>query len=206
MDGLVEWVTRHAQHAHWMLFGLVLLAGINFPISIDLVLLCAAFLAAKLIPEHTVHLFLSILVGCYLSGWCGYWFGRLIGRRFAHVKALSWLLNAPRLEKMRKFYEKWGAAAYIIGRFIPFGVRNCMFMSSGMSKVNFKHFALVDAVGCTFWCTIMFFLFYVLAQNYQMLWHYLKVFNLLIFLAFGVTVIAFFWYKSRKKSHGTNVP
>ncbi len=205
MNGIVEWITSYAQHAHWLLFGLTLLAGVNLPVSIDLVLFCAAFLSARFVPEHTVLLFLSTLLGCYLSGWCGYWFGRLLCPYLAKVRVFSWLLKVERLEKVRKFYEKWGAPAYIIGRFIPFGVRNCLFMSSGLSKAPFKRFALIDAVGCSLWCSTMFFLFYTLSRNYEVLWHYLKVFNLVIFLFFGVTVIAIIWYKSRKKRRDTDV-
>src|SRR5262249_36255657 len=88
----------------------------------------------------------------------------------------------------------------IVGRFIPFGVRNCIFMSSGMSKMHFGKFALMDALACTIWSGTLFYLFLTLGQNYTTLCHHLKKFNLLLFTAFSVTVIGFIWYKARKKT------
>ena len=47
---------------------------------------------------------------------------------------------------------------------------------------------------------------YGLGQSYQMIWDYVKAFNILIFIAFGVTAIGFFWYKKRKKARISNLP
>jgi membrane protein DedA with SNARE-associated domain len=103
------------------------------------------------------------------------------------------------MDKARSFYEKYGFWTLVIGRFIPFGVRNCIFMTTGMSRFSFSRFMLMDAVACSLWVTISFYSFYTLGQNYQMIWHYLKTFNLLLFAAFSVTVISMICYKSRKK-------
>ena len=103
------------------------------------------------------------------------------------------------MEKIKQFYEKYGLWTLVVGRFIPFGVRNCIFMSSGMSKLHFGKFILMDAVACAVWCSSLFYLFYTLGQNYDVIWHYLKTFNLIVFAAFSVTVIGLIWYKIRKK-------
>jgi membrane-associated protein len=99
---------------------------------------------------------------------------------------------------MRSFHEKHGLWTLIVGRFIPFGVRNCLFMSAGMSKMSFGKFAYRDFIACSLWCCCCFSLFYLLGKNYQVLSHYIKTFNLFIFVAFGVTVIGAIWYKRRK--------
>jgi hypothetical protein len=60
------------------------------------------------------------------------------------------------MDKVKKFYEKKGVFAFIIGRFIPFGVRNALFMSSGMSRLPFYQFVLWDAIACAAWSSICY--------------------------------------------------
>jgi len=205
MDTLIDFITRHAHQAHWYVFTAIILAGFNIPISTDLLILISAFIAAAILPEHTWHLYLSILFGCYLSAWCAYWTGRLVGGQLQRITFFANLLKRDRMDRVKNFYERYGLLTLIIGRFIPFGVRNCIFMTTGMSKFNFYRFMLMDALACFLWCSISFYAFYTLGQNYQVIWHYLKAFNLLIFAAFSVTLISIIWYKKRKKVQSTQL-
>jgi len=199
MDSLIEWLLGHAQHAHWYIFGAILLAGFNVPISADILIVIAGFLASAVIPEHLWYLYFSIFLGCYFSAWIAYWLGRLLGKRLCKHPWFNRLMPPARLEKIQRFYAKHGLWTLLLGRFIPFGVRNCIFMSSGMSRVSFLKFALWDLLACCTWSSLSFYCFYVLGQNYQLLFNHLKTINMLIFLAFSVTVIGFIWYKQRKK-------
>lgn len=205
MDTVIDFITRHAHAAHWYVFGAIILAGFNIPISADILILLSAFIAATILPEHTWHLYFSVLLGCYLSAWCAYWVGRFLGGKMQKTSFFAKLLKQERMDKIRNFYEKYGLWTLILGRFIPFGVRNCIFMTTGMSKFNFYRFILMDALACFLWTTTCFYVFYTLGQNYQMVWHYLKTFNLLIFAAFSVTVISTIWYKNRKKARSTRL-
>lgn len=200
MEHLTSLITQHAQNAHWYIFVAIILAGFNIPFSADILILLAAVLAATLVPENTWILFSSILIGCYLSAMCAYWLGRLLGSTFIKSKFLSKFINPVRLTKIKKFYDKHGLWTLVIGRFIPFGVRNCIFMSSGMSKLHFGKFILMDAFACALWCSVAFYLFFSIGKNYETLWYYLKTFNIVIFAAFSVTVIGLIWYKHRKKA------
>lgn len=205
MNTLIEWITCHADYAHWYIFAAIILAGFNFPLCIDLLVLVSAFIAASILPEHTLHLFFSVLLGCFFSAWCAYWLGRLLGGKLQQMRLFSKLLQPKRMKKMRAFYEKHGLWTLIVGRFIPFGVRNCLFMTTGASKVNFLRFVLMDALACLIWCTTCFCAFYALGQNYRQVWKFIKTFNMLIFIAFSVTLITFIWYKNRRKSQKSNV-
>lgn len=200
MEYLTEWIAHHAPHAHWYFFIAIILAGFNIPLSIDLLVLLAAFIAATIAPENTWILFGSVVFGCYFSAMCSYWVGRLLGLPLSKSKFFSRFIPPERMAKIKQFYDKNGLWALILGRFIPFGVRNCLFMSSGMSKLHFGKFILMDTIACPLWCSVSFYLFFTLGKNYETLWQYLKTFNILIFAAFSVTVIGFIWYKSRKKT------
>jgi membrane protein DedA with SNARE-associated domain len=123
--------------------------------------------------------------------------GRLVGPRLAQLPLFEKLLHPERIQKMRRFYERRGLLALVVGRFIPFGVRNALFMSTGMSKLPFFTFVLRDALACSLWATVSFSSFYLLGQHLDLLWHYAKTFNLVIFTLFGVAAIACIWYKRR---------
>ena len=53
MEKWLEFTHAHAPHAHWIIFFAALLAGMNIPISIDLLMIISASLAAAVVP----HLF-----------------------------------------------------------------------------------------------------------------------------------------------------
>lgn len=205
METLIAWILEHSQHAHWFIFVAILLAGVNIPISADVLIVSAAVLAATLIPEHLWHLYLAIFFGCYFSAWIAYWFGRLAGKKLLRFGWFQRFFPAERISKIQLFYRKHGFWTLILGRFIPFGIRNCIFMSSGMSHVPFLRFALWDLPACLIWSALSFYLFFTLGRNYQVLLNHLKIVNMVIFLAFGVTVITFLWYKRRKKTAVENL-
>lgn len=199
MEALIEFVTQHVTLAPWFIFGAILLAGFNIPISVDLLVIISAILAATVAKEQVLLFYFTFFFGCLFSAWIAYWVGRLLGKKLIHVRWFKKLLSPEKIEKVRVFYEKRGLLTLLIGRFIPFGVRNVIFMSSGISKIPFKRFALYDLLACFVWSSTLFSLFYYASQNYQTLYGYMKTFNILIFSLFAVAVIGFIWYKRRKK-------
>jgi len=199
MDQLIEFIVNHSSYAPWMTFVLILLAGFNLPISIDVVMVLSAFLAATTIPEYTFSLYLSLLFGCYFSAWIAYWMGRKVGRKLLKTRYFSKILPETRLKKLSLFYERHGLLTLLIGRFIPFGVRSCIFITAGISKSNFGKFIRRDALACFIWTSVCFFSFYSIGQNYGKLIEKIKTLNLFIFLAFVVTVIIFVCYKMYRK-------
>jgi len=199
MQQLIDFIILHSSSAPWISFGLILLAGFSLPISIDVIIIVSAFLAATTIPEYTYPLYLSILIGCYFSAWITYWMGRKFGIKLLNIRYFSKILPPQRLEKVRVFYEKHGLWTLLVGRFIPFGVRIGLFLTTGMSKMRFGKFILRDALACTVWTSVNFSLFYTFGRNYHLLIERVKWINLFIFLAFGMTVIALIWYKRYKK-------
>ncbi len=201
IESLTTFVFSNAPIAHWVFFFALLLAGLNIPISADLVILSAALLAANVVPENTLILFLSVFLGCLFSAWVSYWVGRTVGPQVLKIPFFAKLLPEKRLQKTRVFYEKYGLWALIVGRFIPFGVRNCIFMSSGMSKIAFPKFVIRELIACLLWSLSLFYVFFTLGQNYSALYEKLKTFNILIFLILAVALMAFLWYKKKRKQN-----
>ena len=199
IDQVIQFISVHQAHAPWIVFGTLLLAGVNIPISIDIVLVFCAFLAASVIPESTYALYFSILIGCSVSGWLAYWLGRIGGRKILATKFISKFISEQKVEKVENYYKRNGILTLIVGRFIPFGIRNCIFLTTGISKMNFWKFALVDFLACAAWSSLMFFAFFHLGKNFDTLKQHLLLLNICLFLAFSVTLITIFWYKYKKR-------
>lgn len=198
MADFVLFLSNHAANAHWFILLGLLLAGCNLPISIDVLVIASALLSVHFVPDNTFLLYLTLLGGACLSAWISYFLGRTAGSRLKNWKLFRPLLSDKKIEGIQKFYQKYGIWAFVIGRFIPFGVRNCLFMTSGLSKMPFSRFILLDFIACFIWVSVFFPLFFYLGQNFETLWNQVKTLNLFIFLVFTVAVISFFWYKRVK--------
>lgn len=207
MNELFNFILEHKNHSLFIIFSCFLLAGMNIPISIDILMIICSILAAKFMPEYKWYLLGTAFLGCYFSAWIAYWMGRLFGVQLLKYKIFKKMLPESRLQKIRQFYQKHGFLTLLIGRFIPFGVRNGIFMSTGISKSNFTQFILRDLFTSALWAVSSFLLFYHLGLNFDYLIGYSKVMNVGIFLAFSVTVIAIIWYKRKKnkKSSQTEI-
>ena len=70
------------------------------------------------------------------------------------------MITPARMTKVQGYYEKHGALTLLFGRFIPFGVRNSLFLTAGMGKMNFARFAVYDFIACMI-SVVTFFILYV---------------------------------------------
>jgi len=197
---LLEKIITYQDQAPLFLFLLILLAGANVPISIDIILIISAFLAATMFPEKVFVFFFAFNFGCIFSAWISYWIGRKFGTKLLKIPFFAKAMPVKRVEKISLFYEKHGFWTFIIGRFIPFGIRNCLFMSSGMTKMSFYKFIIFDFIACSLWSCLFFFGFYSLGHNFDTLISHLKIINIGLFIAFSVTVIALICYKLKKRN------
>lgn len=198
MDSLISWITAHASIAHFAFFGLLMLAGFCVPISEDLVIISAAFIASTIIPENTWPLFIGVFLGSYLSDWEAYAIGRFGGPRLLKNKWFSRHISPVRVDKLSHFYNKYGFWTLLLGRFIPFGVRNALFITAGLGKMPFWRFIIADGIACIISNAALFSLAYWLGNNYTALFGALKIFNIVLFASAALlATIALFWYKKK---------
>jgi membrane-associated protein len=206
MESLVQWFSIHGQHAHYILFGLLLLAGFSLPISEEVMLMIGGILASSFIPERTIHLFFGVFLGCYFSDWIAYWLGRFLGYRLYSVRWLHFALCEKRVAKLNRFFASYGFLTLVIGRFIPFGVRNGIFMTAGIGKMHFGKFALIDILGCFCFSLLLFSLAYYCGANYEALAGTIKKGKVILFILFVLTVCAIgvvLWIKKRHSKQKT---
>ncbi|MBX7067175.1 MAG: DedA family protein [Parachlamydiales bacterium] len=200
MDSLIQFIFENAPYAHWIVFSALMLAGLNVPISEDLMIIFSAVLAATVVPENTYKLFMGVFLGAYISDWACYWLGRHFGPKLWNIKWFARSFDRKKIDQIHEYYNKYGFMTLLVGRFIPFGVRNGLFLTAGLGKMPFGKFLLSDGIACVISNTVLFTLAYHVGKNYEVLISMVKTFNIFLFSAFAVAGIAFFWYKRRKKA------
>lgn len=188
-QGLTDLIYQHSLYAHWIILGALLLAGFNIPISEDLMIITSAILASTIVPENTYKLFICLFLGCYVSDWIAYWLGRVLGPKLWQIKWFAKMMPESSYANLTQFYSKYGFFVLLIGRFIPFGIRNGLFITAGMMRMHFGKFLLSDGIACLISNLTLFSIVYSLGKNYEVIFEKLKVFNIYLFIGFLVMTI-----------------
>jgi len=200
IQSILTFICAHAHHAHWIIFGLLMLAGLSFPISEDILLLTGGAIASTCIPDQTLHLYTWIYFGCYLSAWEAYWIGRLLGPRLYTIRPFKYIITPERLDVLRHYYAKFGVFTFIVGRFVPGGIRNALFMSSGLTKMPFHLFILRDGLACLISTSTIFTIGFHFGENIEIIIYTVKHYSEIFGAIIAVLVLAglgYLWYIHR---------
>lgn len=203
METIANFACQNAHSAHWIFFLLLLLAGINIPISEDLILIMGGAVASICIPNEALFLFCWIYAGCIISAWEAYSIGRYFGPKLYEIKWLKNIVTRDRINKLHEYYEKFGILTFIVGRFIPGGVRNALFMSAGLGKMPFSTFLFRDSIACLISTSTLYYLGFLFGQNLQDIIYYFSKYNRLAFILFAciLFILGFYlWNRSRRRA------
>lgn len=201
MEAFLDFVQGNVQFAPLAFFGLLLLAGFNLPISEDLMLLSSALIAIKN-PHLKEQLFFGVFFGAYFSDLICYGFiGRYLGDKIFKIKFFANMISTEKLNKVNDFYNRYGVLTLIIGRFIPFGVRNALFITAGLGKMNAWKFAISDFIACVISCTFFFWLYFTYGESVIDI---VKRGNIILFTIFAAGLTGWFVHKKirQRKAKG----
>lgn len=196
METLTLLIESNVQYAHWIIFGALLLAGLNIPVSEDAMLFISAVLASRH-GEYLPHLFIGVYMGAYISDLICYSLGRFLGPKLFEIRFFANMVPPARIDKIHAFYEKYGIITLVVGRFIPFGVRNGLFLTAGLGQMKFLKFALSDLTACTI-STVTFFTLYYRYGGTVI--DYVKEGNLIVFSIAAIALLAYLIVKHRSKN------
>ena len=136
-----------------VLFGLVFVESgllVGFFLPGDTVLFTAGLLSAR--PGSPLSL-IVLAVGTGLAAVAGdaagYWTGRRLGRPWVERRSGRMAAHLPAAER---FYERWGWAAVVVARFIPW-VRTFTPVVAGLARMRYAAFLSANVVGALLWAT-----------------------------------------------------
>jgi membrane-associated protein len=93
--------------------------------------------------------FLLIRLAAFIGTQTGYWVGHKIGPPLFE-KHDGVILNKHVVEKTHEFFERYGARAVLLARFIPI-LRALIPMLAGISRMDIKKFTRLNFWGATIW-------------------------------------------------------
>lgn len=156
---LVEWLNPLELISR---FGDLALAGVVFIIFAECGLLIGFFLpgdsllfvTGMLIASGEIHhpIWLALILlaaAAVLGNLVGYWIGRKIGPKLFD-RPDSRFFKQIYVTKTHNFFEKYGAPAIVLARFVPI-VRTFITAVAGIAKMDFRHYAGFSAIGGILW-------------------------------------------------------
>ena len=88
METFIQFIQENGANAHFIIFGLLLLAGFNIPVSEDGMLFISALIATKF-PENFYLLFFGVYLGAYFSDLICYGLAVTFARKFGILNFLQ---------------------------------------------------------------------------------------------------------------------
>ena len=201
MNYLISILYDLAPYIHFVSFGLLLLAGLNLPVSEDLIFIISASIAATLARENTVYILIACVSGALLSDIMAFLIGKYFAAKIIKHKFVRKFIPTEKINTIAAFYKKYGNKTLFFGRFIPFGVRNAIFMTAGLVDVKLKRFVIIDSAALVITSTILFSLGYKFGENYTKILSYVGHIKVLIaIIVLIIIIVKIIIYYIRKKS------
>jgi membrane-associated protein len=115
------------------------------------------FTLGLLISQGTLHHSLAyvlplLILAAFGGSIAGYEIGRAMGPRIVHPHS-RWI-KPKHVEQTHAFFERYGARALILGRFVPI-VRTFITLIAGVSRMDRRQFYIYSAVGAVLWVVSM---------------------------------------------------
>lgn len=191
MGAILAWLGSHIHNFPLVIFVALLLGGFNLPVSEDLLVITSALLCQSEKANIPVF-YASIFFGATVSDWLVYFWGWLLGRGFISNRYFRKIIKKDNTIRFSKALERYGIFTYIIMRFIPFGVRNILSMTSGFVSFPFYKFVFFDAIATLCNTSALFALVYFFGSTGG---KYFKISGIVLFASFVVLLIYLFRIK-----------
>ncbi|MGP1437478.1 MAG: DedA family protein [Treponema sp.] len=194
MDLILAWLNCHVHSFPLVIFIALLLGGFNLPISEDVLVITSAILCqtekARIAPFY-----LAIFFGAVISDCIVYFWGWLLGRGFISIKLFTRIIKEDNTIRFSRALDKYGIFAYLIFRFIPFGVRNVMSMASGFLNFYFIKFLIFDSIAALCNTSVLFWFVYFFGRTGGT---YFKIFGIILFIL--LICLCIYLFRSNKFS------
>ena len=159
MPDIFNSLLNYVDYYPLVAFLALLLAGLNLPISEELIIITGALVSHEK-PSIMIPTLIAIFAGIFASDFFVYWIGTRFRKGAIKSKFFTRFIPKKAMDKMHYYLDKYGILTFIIGRFVPFGIRNTLFFSSGLFNLRFRVFALYDIIGAIISINVVFFLTY----------------------------------------------
>jgi membrane-associated protein len=172
--------------------------GLLFPIlpGDSLLFAIGLFIANGTLDFNLVTACVILSAAAFAGNVAGYEIGRAIGTPL--YRRQGRFVNAANFDKTHAFFERYGAKALILGRFVPI-VRTFITVVAGVGRMERRHFFLWSGVGAVLWAVGVTLAGYFLGQTFPGLKDHLEMVILLI-VAVSVLPMVYEYLKHRREA------
>jgi membrane-associated protein len=125
---------------------------VGFLLPGDTLLVISGLLTHRTHPVFGIDIWwvcLAIAFAAFLGGEVGYLIGHKAGPRIFERKE-SGLFSMENVRRTNAFFERFGALAIILARFVPI-VRTFAPVAAGVGHMNYRKYSLYNAMGALLW-------------------------------------------------------
>lgn len=150
---------------------------------------------------------LAFFLGSVIGDNTGYWTGRMMGKTLFNRES-SRIFKPSRVEKARRFFNKYGAKTVVMARFVPI-VRTFAPLVVGATEMPYYKFLTFSIIGGALWISSMVLAGYFLggvverAFGIRLEDHIEKVVIVVVFLSLLPPIIEFLKHRFGKKDEAT---
>ncbi|WP_134089506.1 DedA family protein [Olivibacter sp. XZL3] len=137
-----------------------------------LLFLAGLFVASGLLDVSIFTLCSGMIFAAILGNFVGYWFGWRTGPVLFKRKD-SWLFKRKYIVMAEEFYNRYGGAALILGRFMPI-IRTFAPIFAGIVRLDFKKFVLFNVIGSFLWILTLTLAGFYLGKQFPQIIDYIE--------------------------------
>jgi membrane protein DedA with SNARE-associated domain len=168
------------------------------PVPADTFVLFGAFLAAHG-RARPVLVWLVTWPSNVASAMGIYWLSRYYGRAFFDTRVGHLLLHPRQLERVHRFYDRWGTPAIFVSRFLP-GFRMVVPVFAGTAHLGALRTGLPVLVASGLWYGLLVYLGTVAGENWRPLEHAFSHYSrALVWIALPLAAALLIgWWRTRR--------
>ena len=192
------WLDRFGTEFFWISLLIVFIeCGLLFPIlpGDSLLFAVGLFIAGDDISVSLPVAIVALSAAAFAGNVVGYEIGRAIGPSVYQRDGR--FLKREYLDKTHDFFERHGARALVLGRFVPI-VRTFITVVAGVTRMDRRHFFMWSFVGAVAWVVIITLLGYFLG-GVDLIKNNLEA-ALVLIVGVSVIPMAWEWWRHRRQA------
>ena len=188
--------------AFWVVLAIIfaecgILLGFFLP-GDSLLFITGLCIASGIITMNIWVATILLIIAAIVGNLTGYWIGHKAGPAL-FKKPDSKLFRKEYVDKTHEFFEKYGARAIILARFVPI-VRTFITAVAGIGRMNFRQYFIYSSIGAILWAGLVTVAGYYLGDIDIIKNNIEKVLILIVLISVIPIVIEFIRHKRQHRA------
>jgi membrane protein DedA with SNARE-associated domain len=137
-------------------------------------------------------------IGYLIGAVLGWWIGAAAGRPFLEEHGRWFHLNAAKLDKAERWFDRWDDWAVFLGRITPVA-RSFISIPAGVFRMPLGRYTLLTLIGSALWCFPLAGIGWALGANWESFHHAFHYVDYLVIAVIVAAASAIGWRLLRRR-------